>query len=330
MMTTCKQIVFTDAGVASLEKRTLPDLQANEVLIRTQMTLVSPGTERAFFLGLPNTPREYPNYPGYNNIGDVVAVGDGVTTVSPGMRVASPAHHASYAVSPVNEVYPVPDGLDNETAAFFNLVSIALQGVRKARIEIGEHVAVIGSGLIGLLAGQLAQVNGALPVTVHDLDASRLEYARSVGLDTVLVSPNEGESDTGAGENDRPTVIIEATGQPAAVNSALAMSADGGRVILLGSTRGVTGEVNFYRDLHRKGLHVIGAHNEARPSLESYANYWTQSDDCKVALRLLAANKVQVEPFITHRMGWRSALDAYELLRKWDTAALGILLNWQD
>src|SRR5439155_9348595 len=115
-----------------------------------------PGTERAFFLGLPNTRRQFPSYPGYSNIGRVVAAGEAVQGLTPGDRVASAGNHASHVVARAVQCYGVPEGLASEEAVYFNLGSIALQGVRKARIELGEAVAVVGLGLIGNLALQLA------------------------------------------------------------------------------------------------------------------------------------------------------------------------------
>lgn len=318
----CYQVVFTGPGSMELQSRTLPHLKPEEICIRTQTSLISPGTERAFFLGLPNTTQTYPQFTGYNNVGEVLAVGEAVADFAPGIRVASPSHHASIVHAPASETYRVPDKLDNKTASFFNLVSIALQGVRKAHIEVGEPVTVIGAGLIGLLAGQLAHINGALPVTVMDRDASRLAFASAVGLKPVVAS-------VAGGDISEAPVVIEATGHPDAINSALALAAPGGRVVLLGSTRGVTGEVNFYRDVHRKGLLVIGAHDIARPHYESRPGYWTQSDDRRVALRLLAAGRLRVEPLITHQIAWNEVDSAYEPLRNWDAGALGIILNWQ-
>jgi L-iditol 2-dehydrogenase len=308
-----------------VHERTLPELGVGQVRIRTSTTLISPGTERAFFLGLPNTTQIYPQFTGYNNIGTIVEVGPSVSDREVGMVVASPAHHASLVQIDATETSRVPDGVENERAVFFNMVSIALQGVRKARIEIGENVLVIGSGLIGLLAAQLARINGGLPVSVADRDLSRLEFAHALGLDTLHMAPGHNE-----GDGASFPVVIEATGHPDAVNTAFGVAAPFGRVVLLGSTRGITGEVNFYRDVHRKGLHVIGAHDIARPVKESYPAYWTQAADREVALRLLAAGRIDVAPLITHRFSSDDAPDAYGMLRNWDASALGIVLDWKS
>lgn len=324
-------VVFVERGKVALEARALPAFGAQQVLIRTRVSLISPGTERAWFLGMPNTPGHYPQNAGYSNIGTVVAVGNEVRDLAVGQRVATPAHHAAYVVVDAEKAVPVPDGLADERAVFFNLSSIALQGVRKARIEIGEPVVVLGAGLIGLLASQLARINGGLPVLSVDRDHQRLEFAREVGADSALVADDQlAAAVMAATGGEGAEVVIEATGTPPAILTAFELARFGGRVILLGSTRGETEKVNFYADVHKKGLTVVGAHDNTRPRHESAAGWWTQRDDQKVALELLARDRLAVEPLITHRYAWRDAASAYELLTQWDLTALGMVLDWRD
>jgi 2-desacetyl-2-hydroxyethyl bacteriochlorophyllide A dehydrogenase len=323
------QVVFVRPGVAELQARPMPTPGDRDLLIRTRVSLISPGTERAFFLGLPNTPQTYPQFAGYSNIGEVVACGRNVSGWAPGDRVASAAPHAAYTVVDATHCLPVPVDLPDEQAAFFNLASIALQSVRKTRLELGEPVAVIGAGLIGLLALQLARLQGALPAVSVDQDPQRLEFACAVGADATLtvdedlpIRVNELCGGEGA------AVVVEATGHPEAILTALALARPAGRVVLLGSTRGETAQVNFYRDLHKKGITLLGAHNSARPAVESSPGWWTQHDDQMIALKLLALKRLNVTPLITHRFGWRDTREAYALLQNWNHSALGMLLDW--
>lgn len=328
------RVLFTEPGTVQLVDEPMPTPGPHELVVRTRVSLISPGTERAFFLGLPNTTQTYPQPAGYSNIGEVVAMGDHVTGFSLGDRVASAGHHAAYIAVPATKVLPVPPGLADDRAVFFNLASIALQGVRKARVELGEAVAVIGAGLIGLLALQLSRLQGALPVIAIDQDTDRLAYAGQSGADR-LVPADEHWVETlptllADTPGQAPAVVIEATGHPGVIVSAFAAARPLGRVVLLGSTRGTTDGVNFYRDIHRKGLTVIGAHNITRPDSDSYPGYWAEVADQAVALQLLAHERLLVEPYITHRFTWQDAPRAYERLRAWDRTALGMLLNWTE
>jgi 2-desacetyl-2-hydroxyethyl bacteriochlorophyllide A dehydrogenase len=330
-MTTAQnhEVIFAQPGVVRLETAPIPTPGPAQLLIRTRASLISPGTERAFFLGLPNTTQSYPQRAGYCNVGEVVAMGSEVRGWQIGDRVASHGHHAAYILAEAAAAHCLPSALDDDEATFFNLASIALQGVRKARIELGEPVAVIGAGLIGLMALQLARLQGALPAISVDQDEERLDFAGVSGADHLLMANDrlsqELAKHTGG---EGAAVVIEATGHPDAILTALACARPFGRVVLLGSTRGKTDHVNFYRDVHKKGLTLIGAHNSARPRSESSHAFWTQYDDQRVALELLARGRLSVEPFITHRFAWKEAPAAYEILRSWSKSALGIILDW--
>jgi 2-desacetyl-2-hydroxyethyl bacteriochlorophyllide A dehydrogenase len=322
-----QRVVWTSRAKVEIEDFDIPALGENGVLAATECTLISPGTERAFLLSLPNTQGRYPSYPGYSNIGRVVEVGGGVEGLSVGDRVASATGHTSHFVASPDRLIKIKDGAaSSEEAVFFNLSAIALQGVRKAKIELGEPTLTLGQGLIGLLAMQLAKLSGALPVVGVDLSDGRLEVAGKVGADEVLNPKGEGFDRRVAEIN--PAVVIEATGHPDAVNTAFKLAGWRARVVLLASTRGETERVNFYRDVHKKGLHVIGAHNSVRPRQESSANFWTSRDDCELTLRLIASRRLVVAPLITHRLPGAEAAAAYQQLMEWDANLLGVVLRW--
>ena len=330
MVTRNYKVLFIEQGIADVRECEMPAAGPGELLVRASLSLISPGTERAFLLGLANTLPHYPQGTGYSHIGEVVEVGDGVEGWEVGDRVASQANHCMYATVPALLCSPVPAGLSDERAAFFRLASIAMQAVRKARIELGEPVAVIGCGLIGLLAMQLARLNGGLPVLSIDKDPRRLEFAAALnadaalpaddGLKAALVEQCDGEE---------PALVIEATGHPEAIPAAFSLARFGGRVVLLGSTRGDTEAVNFYRDVHKKGLTVLGAHESARPRLDSAPGWWTHQADQATALKLLAGGRLVVDPVMTHRFSWRDAADAYAMLIRWEPKMLGAILDWQ-
>ena len=330
MSTRNYQVLFIERGIADVRECDMPTAGPGELLIRALVTLLSPGTERASLLGLPNTEAIYPQESGYSNIGEVVAVGAGVDGWEVGDRVASRANHVMYATAPASNCNHVPDGLTNERAAFFRLTSIAMQAVRKTRIELGELVAVIGCGLIGLLAIQLARLNGGLPVFAIDKDARRLEFAAALDIDAALLADDSLKATLHEQcDGEDPAVVIEATGHPEAIPAAFDLARFGGRVVLLGSTRGETEAVNFYRDVHKKGLTVLGAHESARPRQDSAPGWWTHQADEDTALRLLASGRLVVDPLTTHRFAWRNAATAYDTLARWEPGMLGTVLDWR-
>lgn len=328
-----KRVVWPERAKVDIEEFEIPSLNDDEVLVESECTLISPGTERAFLLGLPNTRGGFPSRPGYSNIGRVIAVGKAVTNCPIGERVASTGGHTSHFVTEPNRLIQMGSAdVPAEEAVFFNLGAIALQGVRKARIELGETTLVLGQGLVGLLALQLARVSGAVPAIAADLTDSRLNVSKCIGADCTL-NPEDAdftEQLAAVTNGDGPAVVIEATGHPDAISTALDVAGWGARVIILASTRGETPNVNFYRDVHKKGLMLYGAHNSIRPRHETSPHFWTLEDDSRLLLSLIAQKRFSVAPLITHRVRGEEAPKAYQLLMAWNPELLGVVLQWSS
>ena len=326
-----QRVVWPSRAEVDIEDFEIHAIKDDEVLVASECTLISPGTERAFLLGLPNAQGSYPTRPGYSNIGKVVEVGKNVSGIAIDDRVASTIGHTSHAITSPNRLIKVAstDALAAELV-FFNLSAIALQGVRKARIELGETTLVLGQGLIGLLALQLSKLSGAFPLLAADLTDSRLELAKSNGADHTL-NPEDNDftrqlNDVTMGKG--PSIVIEATGHPDAISTAMKVAGSGARVVLLASTRGETPKVNFYRDVHKKGLMLYGAHNSIRPRQESSPNFWTSDDDCRLMLSLISHKRFDVVPLISHKVPGPEAPKAYQLLMEWHPGLLGVVLQW--
>jgi len=324
------RVVFKAPGVVEVESFDIMPPSRDQVLIRNILSLISPGTEIAFLMALPNTPRKFPMYPGYSSVGIIEEVGEGVKDLEKGDLVVATAPHASHVIAHVNNVYKVPEGVSTKDAVFFTLSCIALQGVRKAKIELGESVAIIGEGIVGQLATQLARLNGAIPVIGLDLYDFRLKIARELGADVVL-NPRKNDfmrKFLEATDGEGAKVVIEATGSPQAINLALKLASRRGRVVLLGSTRGES-TVNFYSDVHKKGLIIIGAHNSIRPRYESSEAYWTFKDDLKVVFRLLKSKRLRVRELLSDIVPFTEAPEVYRRLREEKEKYITIALDWR-
>ena len=103
----------------------------------------------------------------------------------------------------------------------------------------------------------------------------------------------------------------------------------GGRVILLGSTQKRINSINFYTDIHRNGLTIIGAHQRVRPEHESYPGHWTQWDDCELILRLIARCRIDPGLLLTHEFSIDHGPAAYQLIRDCPNS-LCVLLRWNE
>ena len=326
------RIVWPSKGVVELESFDVGEPKETQVLVETENTLISPGTELAFLNALPNTSAAYPQHPGYNNVGRIRAVGAGVNWLEVGDRVVSPSPHASHILTGTNRVLKVPAGVEPTIAVYFNMAAIALGAVRKARIELGEVVLVLGQGLIGNLAMQLCRLSGGLPVIAVDLIDERLTLSQRCGAD-VCINPGSVELQARLSETlgrERVDVVFDATGAPQAVADCARLADYRGRVILLASTRGVSDGVNFYADVHRDGITIIGAHNRVRPMTESTPGYWTDQDDWSVVLQLMAADRLVIEPLTTDLLKYHDAALGYELLSTAKGEHLGVILDWRE
>jgi len=325
-----KRVVFKDKGLVAVEDFDLKQPASDQLLIGTVSTLISPGTETAFLTALPNTSNVFPQYPGYANAGVVVSVGDEVSSFRVGDRVVSRKNHASHVIASEKDAMKIPEGLSFDEASFFALSSIALQGVRKADIELGESVVVLGQGLVGVLALQLAKLSGGFPVIGVDLYEYRLNISSECGADYIF-NPSRDDleksiSDVTDGKG--ANIIIEATGNPKAIPTSLKLASDYGRVVILGSPRGES-EVNFYSEVHRKGISIIGAHERTRPRYESFRSWWTQRDDAHLTLKLISKGLLKVRDLITLKIGFQKAEEAYKKLIQSKSEVLGIILDWK-
>jgi len=324
------QVVIQERGRVVVEKSYIPQPGAGEIVVRNHFTLISPNVERETVLALDNPPPKFPLRIGYNAAGEVAAVGKDVPGFAVGDRVVHRTPHASHVLLKMAAAIKVPADAPLDEAVFCPLTEIALQGVRRARIEIGEAVAVQGQGLLGQLALRLARCAGAMPLVAVDISDKRLAISRHGGADAGLNSRAHDFAARLASATDGrgPAVVFECTGLAEPVNAAFEICADGGRVVLLAGTRGQT-KTDFYRDVHRKGITIIGAYSGARPQSERRPGAWTQREDTQVALKLLLSRRLDARPLVTHRFPGADAAKAYGALMDWREDLMGVLLDWR-
>ncbi|MFP8835074.1 bi-domain-containing oxidoreductase [Hydrogenophaga sp. XSHU_21] len=186
---------------------------------------------------------------GYCNVGVVLAVGAGVSGFSVGDRVASNGKHAEVVSVPSILCARVPDSVDDEAAAFTVVGAIALQGIRLAEPTLGEAVVVMGLGLIGLLTVQLLIANGCRVMGI-DYDASKLEKARALGAETIDLSsgadPLAATLSFSRGRGVDAVLLTLATDSPTPIHQAATMCRQRGRIVLVGVTGLELSRADFY------------------------------------------------------------------------------------
>lgn len=329
-----KYIAFTAVGKAELLDGELPEIKSGEVLTRMEYTVVSGGTERACLLGMKNTAGKFPMSLGYCGIGRLEKVGDGVKSVKSGDRVlVYHGIHSDYNIRGEEEITKVEDDdIPSVEAAFTIIASMGLGGVRKLEIELGESAMVIGEGLLGIFATQFLRLSGANPVIAADLNPERRELALALGADYAF-DPTDAdfvkrvhEVTKGRGVNG----CVEVTGVSAAMNTALQCASYMGRISLLGCTRVSDCSVDYYTQVHRPGVKLIGAHNFVRPKYESYPHHWTHHDDCRAILDMISAGRIKMKPIISRVASPTEAPTIYTELANDSNFPLGTVFDWRE
>ena len=329
-------IVFESIGKAVLKEFEVPRLKADEVLLKSDYSVVSAGTERANLLNLPNTvvaEKGFPFLPGYSGAGRVIAAGKDVTNLKVGDRaLINWSGHRSHNVRQANSVLKIEDySIDLLDASFAHIASFPFLGVRKLKIEIGESVMIAGMGILGAFALQIANLSGAVPVIVSDFDPDRRDLALKLGA-AAAFSPDEENfiekvKETTGGNG--PNAVVEVTGSSIALQQALEYIAWEGRISLLGCTRVSDAPIDFYKYVHRRGISLIGAHTFTRAKHESAPGRWTEHDDYRTFLKLIAAKKLQIRPLISEIVSPEAASEVYSRLAKETKVPLGIVFDWR-
>lgn len=345
MARTAQRVVFPAIKQAEWETVSLPDeLKPTEVLVEAARTLVSAGTEIAIYSGahigytIPNAryPR-LPFHPGYAFAGTVASVGSGVTAFVPGDRVLGSMNHQDRVVVEVggadgqgqDRLEHIPEAVSFEQACLARLAIIAMQGVRLARVMLGETVAVFGQGLIGQFARQIAGLDGATSMIAVDLIDARLEVARRHGA-THLINPSRQDAVAtiqAATNGQGVDVAIEATGAAPVILDALHAVGRMGRVVLLGSPRGRI-EIDPYSDIHGKGVTVIGAHANTTANSPNPYHRWTLAEHRRVALELIRQGRLRTDGLISHHIPAAEALPVWDALTTHQQDYLGVIINW--
>jgi predicted dehydrogenase/threonine dehydrogenase-like Zn-dependent dehydrogenase len=349
------------SGKISVVEVPAPTVTPGQVLVQNSHSLVSAGTEKAGLdfarssligkararpdlvsqvlkqvkqNGISDTYRKVrerldePQPLGYSCAGKVIAVGDGVTGITPGMNVAGAgvgyASHAEYVSVPQNLVVPVPSGVVTESASFATLGAIALQGIRRAELTPGESVGVIGLGLIGQITVQLLKAYG-FPVLGLDISKSRIDEASAQGMDAgAIVGTDDcaaiAQSFSGGYGLDA-AIITAASNDSSPVELAGEIVREHGRVSAVGDVgMEIPRRVYYPKEIDFRISRSYGPGRYDTSYEENGLDYplpwvrWTEQRNMQEFLRLVEAGSVRPEKLVTHSFKIADAEQAYTLV----------------
>lgn len=349
--TTMRAAVTRDWNDIRLEEVPVPELEPGEVLVRVGACGIC-GTDLKIVSGVykGSWPPALPFIQGHEWGGTVAALGEGVTGLQVGDRVAAENHKgcgtcrmcrqgrynlcevartkgrayklyghsapgafADYAARPATLLHPIPDNVSFEESTIINQGALGLHASRRCHIDPGDTVAVIGPGLVGMITLQLAQAVGATRVIVAGR-GPRLDLARELGADEVVDytagDPAEVIRELTGGRG--ADCVFECAGTPAAVVTALNSVRRGGRIALVGMTGNKPVELNTDR-LALDEIDVFGV----RSSPNAYPEL----------INLIAAGKVNVRKLVSRVYPLEQINAAFEAFRNREGGAIRMVIK---
>lgn len=303
-----------------------PEPGPGEVVIRVRATGIC-GSDLHMYTGDRSV--AYPQILGHEFAGDVVAVGEGVSGIAVGQRVTAepnfscgeclycreglanlcvnrvgmainwPGTLAEYAKVPARFVWPIPDAMSYRQGALVEPLMVGVHAVRRGRVRVGDTVAVMGCGAIGLLTVAAAKVAGARVFAV-DIVPEKLELARRLGAEAAFNGRDPDIVDriralTPSGQG--PLVVFETAGVAATVQQALDLVRAGGRVVLVG--------------LSTRPAPVVPM-AVARREVEILGSFIYYAGEFEVGIRLIAEGVVDAEALVGLVVGLEDAESAFK------------------
>jgi threonine dehydrogenase-like Zn-dependent dehydrogenase len=323
-----------------------PPIKPDEVRVKTLVSGIKIGTEMALYSG--NTPflsnqfdprlrlfrsaegkGLYPCNLGSWMVGTVVEIGSQVKKFRVGDRVHGGFAHRPTNVCNEDDLYPLKKGMKPETALFTDPAIFALQAVHDAQIKVGDEVAVFGMGALGLLAVQIACMNGAEQIYAVDMIGKRLELAQLFGADTVL---DAGQCDAGLEIKERTDgrgvdVAIEISGAYPALQAAIRSVHPGGLLVTASYFKGYGDQLQLGAEWHHNRLTLISSMPVWDMPHRKYP-MWDLKRIESTAIHLLESGRLITDPMIGMRFPYDQAADAYRLIDEHPEAAVKVLLDY--
>jgi len=331
-------LYFTDQRQITVRQEELPKIDANQVLIQTQLSAISPGTESLIYRG--EFPEEmsidvtipdlsgtlaYPLKYGYSAVGQVIATGEEVDATWEGRHVVAFHPHESHFIAYPNMLLPVPEDITLEDAVFLPNMETAVNFVMDGKPLIGENVMVFGQGIVGLLTTSLLATLPLSNLITLDCHSLRREASREVGA-LVSLSPEEADLEKSLQEclPNGADLTYEISGSPTALDQAILTTGFAGRIVIgswYGSKRA---NLDLGGRFHRNRIQLISS--QVSSIAPEFNGRWTKKRRFDVAWEMI--RQFKPSRFITHRFSINQAARAYQLLDQNPAEAIQIILTY--
>ena len=330
-------VVFPRPRQITIENRERPRPHEGELLIKTDVTLISMGTELTILSGQFPERSAWANYgrfpflPGYSNIGRVAEVGAGLEKDWIGRRVATRTPHARWVSAPARAAMGVPPAVSDAEAALFAIAAIVMNGIRRGKVVWGETLVVFGLGVLGQLAVRLGELAGASKVFGVDVADSRLEL---LPKSPAVVGINPRTDDLVKTVKERhhgrlADVAFEVTGDPTLIPAEFEVLRRQGRLVVLSSPRGPT-SIDFHDLCNFPGFTIVGAHEMTHPAAETLENPWTHRRHFELFFDLVAAGRLEASSLVRDNFSYLSAAEVYSHLLADRSRFMAVTFDWNS
>jgi 2-desacetyl-2-hydroxyethyl bacteriochlorophyllide A dehydrogenase len=320
-----RTICFTGPRQLELREEVVPDLKDDDLLVQTQLSAISGGTELLVYRGdfpsdLPDagdaisTNLKYPLAYGYAAVGRVIAIGKSVDPQWVDRMVFGFQAHSSHFIAATREVLAIPQDVVHDDAVFLPNLETAVNLVQDAAPIIGERGLAMGQGVVGLLTTALLREFPLECLVAADRHEIRRKASSRLGVTDVLDPALVDFRNDALGHTGRERIgydfAIELTGDPSALNDAIALTAFSGRIIV-GSWFGKkTAPIELGGRFHRARIKLIPSQvSTIAPELRGR---WDKNRRFAVAWNAL--RRIRPGQWITHRFSFERAGEAYRLL----------------
>lgn len=326
----CLRVCYPEPKKVEVIESELEPLSEGRVLVETEVSLMSTGTENIILNALfdPGTHWanfvKFPYYPGYSTVGVVRELGPGATRLKVGDRVVFPHAHRSWHVPTDEEPIVVPPHVSPEDAAWFALARITHNGARNVGFDLGDSVAVIGAGPIGQMVLRWAVCAGAQHVVAIDPVPLRLDIARKGGATHTIAATAEDALEPLRDHlgGVLPRTVADTTGFAEVFPHALKLTRTLGRLLLIGDT-GSPASQHLTPDVVTRGISVIGAHY-----MNTYLDR-TVPQIFELFWALVTDGRFRMEGMVTHTFKGTDAPEAYRLVNQNRGWTVGVMFDWR-
>lgn len=310
-------------------------LKADELFIESIVSVISPGTELSRVYGLKKG-ATYPARPGYCCVGKVIRKGSDVNAVEEGDRVLFLGTHASHhRISLHSEegkiLYKLDQALLSEEGAMIMMCWIALNGILPVDVKLFDTVAVFGLGNLGLFVSIYYQSMGVKVIGIDPV-SHRCDVARGLKLAHVVDCAPQDQIKTIMDVTNKlgADIVIDATGLSPVIETAIAVTARYGTVVLLGSPRVdyTTNITPMLNAIHMRNLKVLGALNQLYPFEASEGDRITKRKGMDHIAKLMRDKTIDVNQFISHRIHPKDIMSAYDALMNHKETTTSVVIDW--